>query len=339
MSTLTMVSLAETAKSGGITIKPFFDPNKENMGLEKYGLAMFDGVFHEEQLACLEKNGQKIWITGLNEFSSSVKNISNPEDREAKIKDIRKTVAQLERELASNVVEPEDPEFWNKIKLLRPDNHEFWEKISIRCGNQPVILDPNKEPYDLIKIYAIEAGGFSIIAKSYDDARSRAVPPKFFLDRYVETVSTKTELTKLKNKALAELIKLFDKNQNKLFLVAKVVDGNSVQYKKSTPNDVVYDNMDRFITGQGVEKSIKRASQNFLDACALSMEELKIKALIKDATYYKFIQLKADGFIYHTDTSTLMGRNVSDCLEFLKNPLQDPILLDLTKKVEKYWNI
>ena len=334
-----MVSLAETAKSGGITIKPFFDPNKENMGLEKYGLAMFDGVFHEEQLACLEKNGQKIWITGLNEFSSSVKNISNPEDREAKIKDIRKTVAQLERELASNVVEPEDPEFWNKIKLLRPDNHEFWEKISIRCGNQPVILDPNKEPYDLIKIYAIEAGGFSIIAKSYDDARSRAVPPKFFLDRYVETVSTKTELTKLKNKALAELIKLFDKNQNKLFLVAKVVDGNSVQYKKSTPNDVVYDNMDRFITGQGVEKSIKRASQNFLDACALSMEELKIKALIKDATYYKFIQLKADGFIYHTDTSTLMGRNVSDCLEFLKNPLQDPILLDLTKKVEKYWNI
>lgn len=339
MSTLTLVSLAETAKTGGITVKPFFDPNKENMGLEKYGLAMFDGVFHEEQLACLEKNGQKIWLTGLNEFASSVKNIANPEDREAKIKDIRKTVAQLERELASNVVEPEDPEFWNKIKLLRPDNHEFWEKISIRCGNQPVILDPNKEPYDLIKIYAIEAGGFSIIAKSYEDARSRAVPPKFFLDRYVETVSTKTELTKQKNKALAELIKLFDKNQNKLFLVAKVVDGNSVQYKKSTPNDVIYDNMDRFITGQGVEKSIKRASQNFLDACALSMEELKIKALIKDATYYKFIQLKADGFIYHTDTSTLMGRNVSDCLEFLKNPLQDPILLDLSKKVEKYWNI
>lgn len=339
MSSVTIVSSAETAKAGGISIKPFFDPNKQNMGLEKYGLALFDGIFHEEQLACLEKNGQKIWVTGLNEFAASVKNIPNQEDREAKIKDIRKTVSQLERELASNVVDPNDPEFWNKVKLLRPDNHEFWEKITIRCGNEPVILDPNKEPYDLIKIYAIEAGGFSLIAKSYEEARSRAVSPKFFLDKYTETVSTKTELTKIRNKALSELIKLFDKNQNKLFLIAKVVDGNSVQYKKSTPNDVVYDNMDRFITGQGVEKSIKRAAQQFLDACSMSMEELKIKAIVKDSTYYKFIQLKADGFIYHTDTSALMGRNVADCIEYLKNPLHDSVLLDLTTKVEKYWQM
>jgi hypothetical protein len=34
-----------------------------------------------------------------------------------------------------------------------------------------------------------------------------------------------------------------------------------------------------------------------------------------------------------------MGRNAADCLEFLKNPLNDNILLDLTKKVEKYWNV
>jgi hypothetical protein len=339
MSTVTIVSTAETAKSGGISIKPFFDPNKQNMGLEKYGLALFDGIFHEEQLACLERNGQKRYLTGLNEFSPDVKNIPNPEDREAKIKEIRTVVAQLERELASNVIDPKDPEFWNKVQLLRPDNDDLWSKITIRCGNEPVILDPSREPYDLIKIYAIEAGGFSLVAKSYEDARSRAVSPKFFLDKYTETVSTKTEVTKIRNKALAELIKLFDKNQNKLFLVAKVVDGNSVQYKKSTPNDIVYDNMDRFITGQGVEKNMKRAAQSFIDACAMSMEELKIKALIKDSTYYKFIQLKADGFIYHTDTSTLMGKNVSDCFEFLKNPLHDAVLLDLTQKVEKYWNV
>ena len=27
-------------------------------------------------------------------------------------------------------------------------------------------LDPSTDPYDLIKIYAIEAGGFSIVAKN-----------------------------------------------------------------------------------------------------------------------------------------------------------------------------
>jgi hypothetical protein len=33
-----------------------------------------------------------------------------------------------------------------------------------------------------------------------------------------------------------------------------------------------------------------------------------------------------------------MGRNTADMVEFLKNPLNDQILLDITKKVEKYWN-
>ena len=44
---------------GTVTIKPYFDENKENMGLEKYGLSLYDGVFHEEQLACIEMNGIK----------------------------------------------------------------------------------------------------------------------------------------------------------------------------------------------------------------------------------------------------------------------------------------
>ncbi len=336
---VTIVSLADSAKSGSISIKPFFDPNKPNLGLEKYGLALFDGVFHEEQLACIEKNGIKRYITGLNEFAPEIKLIPDPEVREAKIKEIRTIVAQLERELATNVVDPKDPDFWNKLTLLQPNNDDFWSKISIRCGNNSVHLDPAKDPYDLIKLYAIDAGGFSIVCKSFEEARSRAVPPKFYLDRFVDTVSTKTEVSKIRNKALSELIKMFDKNQNKLFYVCKVVDGNSVQYKKSTPNDVMYDNMDKFITGQGVETNLRRAAQTFLDACNLDMETLKIKSIVKDASFYKFINPKSDGFIYHTDSNAMMGRNVADCIEYLKNPLNDSILLDLTKKVEKYWNV
>ena len=216
---ITIVSLAETAKSGSISVKPFFDPNKANLGLEKYGLALFDGVFHEEQLACIERNGIKRYITGLHECAPEVKLIADKEVREAKIREIRTIVTQLERELATNVLDPEDPDFWNKVQLLQPNNHEFWERISIRCGNEPVHLDPAKDPYDLIKLYAIDAGGFSIVCKSYDEARSKAVPPKFYLDRFIDTVSTKTEISNIRNKALSELIKMFDKNKNKLFYV------------------------------------------------------------------------------------------------------------------------
>ena len=334
---VTIVSTPYDVKSGAISVKPYFDPTTSNLGLEKYGLSLYDGVFHEEQLACIERNGIKRYVTGLNEFAPEVKLIADKETREAKIKEIRTVVAQLERELAANIIDVDSPNFWNEVKLLKHDNDEFWNKISMRCGNDTVPLDPAKDPYDLIKLYAIESGGFSMIAASYDIARTKNIAPKFYLDKYINTVSTKTEVTKIKNRAISELDKLFNKNQNKLFYIAKLVDGNSVQYKKSTPNDVIYDNMDKFINGLGIESNLKRAAQSFLDAVDLDMETLKIRAMIKDSTFYKILSAKGDGFIYHTSTNSQMGRNSAECLEYLKNPLHESILLEITKKLEKNW--
>lgn len=337
MSTVTIVEKYPQNKRSSIAIRPYFDPVVDNMGLQKYGLSLFDGAFHEEQLACLEINGIKRYVTGLNEFAPDIKDLSLDE-QEAKIRQIKVIVSQLEKELAANVVNPEDKDFWNKVKLLKPDNFDFWDKIKIRCGNEPVYLEPDKDPYDLIRLYAIEAGGFTIVAKSLEEARKQSVPPKFYLDKLEQTASIQTEVKKLRNKALSELQKLFDKNQNKLFYVAKVVDLNSAQYKKSTPNDIIYDNMDKFINGESVDKDKRRTAQKFLDTVSLDMEALKIRAIVKDSNYYKFIASKADGFIYHMQTGTLMGRTASDVAEYLKNPLNEEILIDLTKKVEKYWN-
>lgn len=333
----TIVEKYQQSKSGLISIKPYFDPSTPNMGLENYGLILFDGGFHEEQLTCIDINGIKRYITGLNEFDPDVKML--PEDeKEAKIKQIRAVVAELERDLAANIIDVDDKEFWNKVKLLRPDNNEFWDRISIRVGNEPVFLDPKKDPYDLIKLFSINAGGFSLIAKSYEAATKMAVPPKFYLDKAEETVGTKTEYKKMRNKALAELQKLFDKNTNKLFLVSKVVDIDSVQYKKSTPNDIMFDNMDRFINGQGSEDNKKKSAERFLEIAGLDMETLKLRALVKDATYHKAIVHKSDGFIYHQESSTMMGRNAMDVVDFLKNPLNDQILMEISKKIEKHWN-
>jgi hypothetical protein len=337
MSSVTIVEKYPQNKKSSIAIRPYFNPVIENMGLQKYGLSLFDGAFHEEQLACLEINGIKRYVTGLNEFSPDIRELPLDE-QEAKIKQIKVVVSQLEKELASNVVDPSDEQFWNKVKLLKPDNFEFWDKIKIRCGNEPVYLEPDTDPYDLIRLYAIEAGGFSIVSKSLEEARKMAVSPKFYLDKLEQTASIQTEVKKLRNKALSELQKLFDKNQNKLLYVAKLLDPNSAQYKKSTPNDIIYDNMDKYINGELIEKDKRKTAQRFLDAAGLDMESLKIKAIVKDSSYYKFIATKGDGFIYHMQTSTMLGRNLSDVAEYLKNPLNEEILIDLTKKVEKYWN-
>ena len=137
----------------------------------------------------------------------------------------------------------------------------------------------------MIKLKAIEAGGFSVVAKSLEEARSSAIPFKFYLDRYEETASIRTEVKKMRNKALAELQKLFDKNSNKLFYVCKVVDPNSTQYKKSTPLDILYDNMDKYINGETVDKDKRKTAQRFLEVVSLDMETLKLRSMVKDANF------------------------------------------------------
>ena len=323
-------------KKTNIAVRPYFDKQATNMGLEEYGMSLFDGVTHNEQLACLELNGVIRYVTGLNEFAPEIK-LLNPEEREARVREIRNSVAELEKELAANIIDPDDNDFWNKVKLLKPDNKEFWNKIDMACGNEPVYLDPTK-PFDRIKLHAIEAGGFAMIAKSYDDARSKAVPPKFYLDKEQETVMVRTEYKKLRNKAYSELQKLYDKNSTKLFYIAKVVDANSSQYRKSTPLDVIYENMDRYIAGEGAESNKERAAKTFIDAVNLDMESLKIKSIVRDSSFFKYIINKADGYIYHAKTNSLLGRNVSDVIEHLKNPLNEDILKDLILSCEKYWN-
>lgn len=337
MSSVTIVEKYPQNKKSTIAIRPYFDPAVDNMGLQKYGLSLFEGAFHEETIACLEINGIKRYLTGLNEYAPEVKELPLDE-QEAKAKQIRQVVAQLEKELAANVIDPNDEMFWNKVKLLRPDNNEFWDKIKIRCSNEPLHLEPGNDPYDLIRLYAIEAGGFSLVARSLDEARKMSTPPKFYLDRVEESASLNTEVKKLRNKALSELQKLFDKNQNKLFYVAKTLDINGTQYKKSTPNDIIYDNMDKYINGESVDKNKKKTAEKFLEAASLDMETLKIRAIVKESNFYKYIATKADGFIYHMSSSTMMGRNLTDVVEYLKNPLNEEILVDLTKKIESHWN-
>jgi hypothetical protein len=332
----TMVQTGMNRKTS-IAVRPYFDQQAGNMGLEDYGMSLFDGVTHNEQLACLEINGVLRYVTGLNEFAPEVKTLTQ-EDKEARVRQIRTSVSELEKELAANVIDPEDKDFWNKVTLLKPDNKEFWNKIDISCGNEPLYLDP-KKPFDRIKLLAIEAGGFAMIAKSYDDARSQPTPPKFYLDKEEETVMVRTEYKKLRNKAYSELQKLFDKNSTKLFYIAKVVDAQSAQYKKSTPKDVIYENMDRHISGEGAESNKERAAKQFIEAAKSDMETLKIRSIVRDSSFFKYITSKSDGYIYHVKTQSMLGRNVSDVIEHLKNPLHEDVLNNLTEACEKYWNM
>jgi|TARA_R100000084_G_C4646507_1_gene147058 hypothetical protein len=331
---LNMIEQYQDGKDQTICVRNYFDPAKENMGLENYGMTLFDGVYHEEALSCLEVNGVKRYVTGLNEFAPEVKRL-NAKDRAAKVKEIRTAVASLEAELAQNIIDADDPMFWNKVKLLRPDNDTLWAKMTIKCGNEPLYLDPAKDPYDLIKIFAIKAGGFSIVAKNLAEAKTTGA--RFYLDELEDTVSERTSISKIRNRALAALTNLYDTNSTKLMYVAKVVDSNSTQYIKSTPNDVIYEAMDEYIYGEGSERNREKAAKRFLDVSRLDLKELKILALIKDATMWDYITSKG-GFIVETQYNAKLGKTTEEVKLFLENPLNEEIYNGLLNRVEKNWN-
>lgn len=324
---------------GRISVRPYVDGNTSNMGLENYGFSVFPGTAQEEQLAAIERNGITRYITGLDEFAPEVQQISDPETKASVIANIRSIVCDLEKQLGSNVIDPEDPDFWSKVDVIKPNNHEFFSKVTMRCNNEPIFLNPKKDPMDLIKFMAIEAGGFDLIAKSYEDARAMAKPPKWYLDKEVDTVAARTEGKKLKNKATSVLESLFNKSPKKLFYVCKVLEGRlATQFKHSTSPDTLYDVLDEYINGNGVETNKNRAAQSFIDTCKLDMESLKLKALVKDASFYNIIVAKPDGMLYHSKTSSMLGRNVSDVVEHLKNPLNEDVLVHVMNEVESYWN-
>lgn len=338
MEQVSMIEKHQGLKIGqAISVRPFLEDLQSNMGLEKYNMVVFENIVQEEPLAYVEQNGIRRYITGLNEFAPELNSL-NPEEKEAKIKQIRSVVAKAEREIASNIIDEKDEKFWEKVKILRPDNHEFWNKILMRCSNDPIFFDPEKDIYDLIKIFCIEARGFSIIAPSLEEARKMNPRPKWFLDKYEETISLVTEVKKLRNKALSELQDLYEKNITKLFYICKVIDINSTQYRRKTPHDVLYDSMDRYINGEGVDKNKRLTAKTFIDIAAQNVEVLKIRALIKDATFYKIIGLKGDGYIYHIKSNTLLGKNPSDVAEYLRNPLNSELLETIMKYIENYWN-
>ena len=321
---------------GKVTIKPFTDPNQENMGLEKYNYVVFPNTFQVESLAAVEQNGKMRYLTGLNEFAPEVKQIKDSAKKSAVIKDIRETIALLERERAFNQIDPEDKDFWSKVELFKPSNSDIWGKVFLKLGNDDIVLDPKENLDHLIIVKAIESGGFSLVASNFEEAkRSKA---KWYLDRLIDTVATSVGITKLKNKAGAILEQLSEDNPRKLFYIAKNIDGNSPQYSNKTLPGVIYGNLDNYINGKGFDNNLKRCATTFIESSEMSVEDLKIKAIIKDASFYKFIIVKPDGMLHEASQNVMLGRNVSDILEYLKNPTNEDMLDLLMAKIEDVWS-
>lgn len=335
-------------KKTKLAIRPFIPeaPPIEDIGLWEHGEVLMPGSKQIDQIACLEgANGVKRYVTGLNELAPEILNIADEKERKAKVREIRKDIIHLEKHLASNAI-PEDEktlnlptaEFMKLVMVVRPDNDKFWDSrtLFLQLTNTSLFLDI-ENPYDYIKLRAIEAGGYDLVAPSYSDAKKKG-KYKWHLDRYEKTVADKTAISKLKNKAIAELQKLSDTDNERLRYVLKALLIDCSGYKPSTPNDALYEDADAYINGRGEERSVKKASENFISMAEKNIEYLKLLSIVKDASIYNFLVTKGStGKIHHAKSDSILGANIEECVEYLKNPLHEKVLEEVQKSVEAEW--
>jgi hypothetical protein len=329
--------ISSLKNAGSIKIMPLVDKNKSKMGLENYDLVLFPKTFHEEQVAAIERNGVVKFITGLDEFAPEVQNIKDPDEKKAQIKKIRNVVAYLEKTLGSNVIDENDPDFWNKVKTVSPTNKQFWSNVRIKVGNIPVVLTPLNDPYDLIKLMVIEAGGFSIIAKSYEDAMAMDKHPDFYLDKENTAITVRTTYKKLRNRAIGILDSFNGKKKNKMFYLCRLLDVNGYGLNKSDSEDELYEILDDYISGEGMEKDKSKAAEKFIELAQEDEATLKLKAMAKDAQFYKFIIMRPDGMLYHSNSNAMIGRNSADVVSYLQNPLNQSVYETLLDELNTYW--
>lgn len=352
---------------GRVSIKPYVS-GEENMGLENPNqpggaMAICPGLHQTDHIGCNVVNNVATYFTGLNEFDSEVQLLSK-DKKLAKIKEIRTTVAYLENTLNANFeVTPEtcmanygsrdkhNPDsFWGnvtKFKSVVPGDSKgnptltYWDEVELKLDNDGCQLDL-KKPEDIVKFYAIEARGLSMVAPSLQVAIDEP-GYKFYMDSPYETSNIRTAPKKLKGKALGNLSTIYDNDENKLFFMAvALAPVRASDYKRGgfghTPKDVLYNDLYDYIEGRTAEFDTNVTIPKFLEAYNMPIDELTIRAVIKTATTTRLIDLKGStGMLYYRRDNADLGINIEEMVAYLRNPLHEATWKSIRKDVEHEW--
>jgi hypothetical protein len=318
-----------------IVIRPYIDSTIPNMGLEKYGQVLFEGTAQEQQLRCTIVNGVTRYITGLDEYAVEVKKLPTAE-REAKVKQIRATVSAMEQELFGNILDVDDKDFWSKT-VFSPNREEYWSTVKFVITNDGITLDPF-DPHELLIIIAAEAGGFDDVAGSYEEAKTSPTPPKFYLEKRRDAEIEEAKLKQLRDRAVYELMKVYMEEPQKLFWYAKNLLPIANSYKKTDSPLTWYGHLSSYIDGSSIENDKKKAPNRFLNMIQNPQEYLQIRAYVLEAAFLKKIVTKADNKIYNRETDSLLGGNLEEVIQYLRQPVNQNELDNIMEQIDVIWS-
>ncbi len=345
-----------------LNIRPYTPVDEirlEKMGLDEQGNVLMPGTHQVDRIGMESKNGYYTYFTGLDEGAAEIQSIEDQEKKIAKIRALRETVAFLENSIGSNYLVnkqscmdgygTKEDIFWANVKTFHSTGSDkfdargnriptYWDGVELKLDNDIQELDLTKGK-DLIIYHAILSSGLSMVAPSLQVAINKPVY-NFYLDKPEETTHIRTEYKKLRNKAGGYLDLLLD-DQAKLFFMAKLMAPfNSMQYHRGGPSftvpDQMYEDLCNYIDGK-LGDDARLATERFLSHYSMPIDELKRKAIVKDAASMHLIETKGDGHLYYIRKNIRMGKTVEDVVAYLSNTLNSEVWDEISEKVEKMW--
>lgn len=301
-------------KKAAISIEPYFDPEVPNMGFEKYGLNTAPGSEVTEYIS-KDINGR--YVTGLDVNSPYIMYMEDESEKKAIVKEIQEVIKRLESIFGDGT--------------LNAKNDAFWRDFTLKIGSTGKSIDP-LSPRDEILYHAVKAGGFTSVAPSLEKAREGDY--KFYLRQLEQDSELKIQRSVALNKARGILIDMFENDQHKMYLIAKVVLHPNNEFTPKTPKSMIYEKLDQFIDGTIVKDNKKATVKQFMDATKVTKELLYLTGLVRDALYLNVIQREPDGYFYNKETESRVGKTEKDIVKFIENPIHQAELENIKTRVE-----
>jgi hypothetical protein len=310
-----------------VYIKQYVDDSEFNMGLEKYGMSVFEGENGsgggKEYISYQQTGDTKVYLTGLDTDATSIEQIENEDVREQKIKEIEEVKTYLEKK---------------KKTELNSENESFWKGMYLDINKPSIKLNLNDDK-DLLTYYIIKGGGYNSVAPSYTEARDSYKTYKFYLHEDDLASKEKVNVTRTKNLAIVELEKMYQEDQSRMFYTSKLILPIFKNYKKSSGSGDLYSNLADFINGVGYDTDIRQKPQEFLDVAKSPLESLKVRAVVAEAIYQGVLRKDSEtnGF-YNKHTGTKYPNSPEAMAEFLMSPMNSNELGEIAALIENIWN-
>ncbi len=324
-TTITLKNKKSVNLKRKVSIRQYIDPEVFNMGMEKMNMSVWSGESgsggHKEWLGYKTIGDKKIYLTGLDVNSDYLKELDE-ETRLQKIEEIKGVVDYLENIYGVGTLDPTNSSFWND---------QFFEIKG------PTIALDLEDTASLLIYYGIKGRGYSEVAPSYEYAKTSNKIHKFYLHEDQEVADVKTEVIKLRNKAKIILEELDTEDYEKLFKVSKILLPIEKGYTRKVPKSQVYSDLNDYIDGDYSKNEVKQAPKKFIEVASRDRATLNIQAMVREAIYQRYINKNSDQLLGNPQTQCSYGRNESEVIAYLSNPVNAEELMAISKRVEGYW--